>query len=349
MDEYVCVRVTDMRGIDLSVYRFDWDLTFAVLVLDAEGVVRHRYGGRDARGASRYQSSASFEAFLERVTAEQMLSSQSPPNLEDARAALAREREARLVLEEVPAFARKDRGDCIHCHSVFPALYQQGVDEGEWEPEAIWVHPPPSRIGLELDPEHPTRVIAVAEDSPAAAAGLEVDDELLFVGAQYVLSFSDVCAALHEAPDDGGTLSILVQRGPERPRFELELAPAWKRGTPASFAWRPFKWGLLPAPGFGGPQLGAGKLARLGLEEDSFAFRVQYLVTWGENSRFGQAAARAGLRQGDVVLRLGDKSDFESVDHVHAWWRLTRSVGETVSIEILRDGERRNLELVVLE
>lgn len=76
--------------------------------------------------------------------------------------------------------------------------------------------------------------------------------------------------------------------------------------------------------------------------------RVTYLVTWGENRRFGEAARRAGLREGDVVLGAAGVRDFASIDHFHAWWRLTREVGETVVVETLRDGTRRSLPIDVL-
>ena len=67
------------------------------------------------------------------------------------------------------------------------------------------------------------------------------------------------------------------------------------------FLW----WGFTPAPGFGGPPLSTVELEAAGLSTadapGAFAFRVQYLVTWGDNRRFGQAAAKAGTaRQGDA-------------------------------------------------
>ena len=61
---YVPVRVTDMRGVDLARWPFDFDLTFAMLAVHPDGTVYHRYGGRDWRGADRWLTRASLEAFL---------------------------------------------------------------------------------------------------------------------------------------------------------------------------------------------------------------------------------------------------------------------------------------------
>ena len=63
-ERYVLLRVTDMRGVDLARFRFDHDLTLALLVLDGEGRVLHRYGGRDERGPERWLDEASFAEFL---------------------------------------------------------------------------------------------------------------------------------------------------------------------------------------------------------------------------------------------------------------------------------------------
>ncbi|MEM7261973.1 MAG: PDZ domain-containing protein, partial [Planctomycetota bacterium] len=92
----------------------------------------------------------------------------------------------------------------------------------------------------------------------------------------------------------------------------------------------------------------AKQLRAAGLPADTAAFRVDYLVTWGENKHLGGNAYRAGLRQGDLVLKV-DGREFESGDHFHAWFRLTRKIGEKVPVEIVRGGKRKTVELTVAE
>ena len=40
----MCVRVKNMAGVDLALYRFDYDLTFAALLMNADGTIYHTYG-----------------------------------------------------------------------------------------------------------------------------------------------------------------------------------------------------------------------------------------------------------------------------------------------------------------
>lgn len=331
--------MTDLRGVDLARMPFDFDLTFALLLMHPDGLVYHRYGGRDERGADVWLSEASLERVLTETLSEHAdrRAGPAPPG-----------RRPPLRLEQVPSFARRDKGECIHCHSVFPALYEEARDAHRWDEDQRWVHPPPGRIGLDLERDDQRRITRVAPGSPAAAAGLAVGDVLVRAGAQRLLTASDLSQVLHELAPGPARLALLVERN-EKPReLMLELAPGWKRGTPLEFAWRPFKWGFTPDPGFGGQRLGRGELETLGLAADAFAFRVTYLVTWGEAQRFGAEAVRAGLREGDVVLAAAGKRDFASVDHFQAWWRLTRTPGERVTLELLRDATSRTLALDVL-
>lgn len=384
----------DMRGVDLERYVFDTDLTFAVLWMNADGTVYHRYGGRDVRGAEHWLSPASLEAGMRAsLAAHTRYGSEEPGRIDpvdpDATPPTP------LYMEQIPAYQKRDKGACIHCHSVQPARYEEELAAGTWDLAKTWRYPPPTRVGFDLGRDEQRLVTFVDEGSAAARAGLAVGDRLVSIGAQSIATASDVMFALDGFPSGGGELRLSYERAREVPEDQAEaprskdqagateaggqagprnepaarepelrtttlrLDEGWKTGTAFEFSWRPFKWGLTPAPGFGGPQLGRGELERLGLIEPRsdgtlpFAFRVQYLVTWGDNARFGQAAARAGLRVGDVVAALtgadGQRASLRSVDHFHAWWRLTRQAGERVSIEVLRSNERLTLELVVLE
>ena len=322
-----------MRGVDLARWRFDWDLTFAAVVAHHDGTVLHRYGGRDVRGTDPWLSSASLVRFLEAGLAAH---GRHRPRAND--------REP-VFLEDVPSYADKDKGECIHCHSVFTSLRSEAIEAERWRADDLWVYPPPSRIGLDLDRDDQQLVTAVEEGSLAAAAGVVVGDRVIRVGEVPVATASDLMHALHEAPAEGGALRLQLARGVET----LHLEPGWKRGTPRSFAWRPSKWGLLPAPGFGGPQLGAVELVRLGLPADAFAFRVNYVVTWGPNRHLGEAARRRGLRKDHIVLGTSARRDFDSVEHFHAWWRLTLQADEDLELILWQDGAERRLPWRVIE
>jgi len=325
--------------VDLARTPFDFDLTFAALLMHPDGHVYHRYGGRDERGADVWLSLPSLERVLSETLAEHEAyrAAPAPPP-----------RRPPLRLAEVPAYKKRDKGECIHCHSVFPALYEEARDAGRFGEDDRWVYPPPGRLGLDLERDDQTRVAAVAAGSPAAAAGLARGDRLVRAGPQRLATSSDLSQVLHDLGPGPTKLVVAIERDGAARELTLELSAGWKRGTPLEFSWRPFKWGFTPDPGFGGQRLGAEELAALGLAPETFAFEVDYLVTWGEARRFGAEAERAGLRQGDVFLAAAGKRDFASVDHFHAWERLTRTSGERIAVEVLRDGARTTLELEVL-
>jgi serine protease Do len=348
------VRVTDMRGIDLERFVFDTGLTLAVLWMNADGTIYHRYGGRDVRSADQWLSVPSMAAGM-RASLEVHAKHQVVPS-----AASSSKDRTPLTLETVPSFMKRDKGECIHCHSVRPALYEEQLADKTWEPKMMWRFMPPSRVGIDLDRDEQRRITSIVSGSPAARSGLEVGDILLAMNDQSIATATDVIQALDDFDANGGALRVDFERGGEVETTHLDLAKDWKVGNAYEFSWRSFKWGLTPAPGFGGPQLDAAELAELGLvrEDESlpFAFRVSYLVTWGDFKRYGQAAVESGLREGDVVVAVetaaSDKNlmdDLTSVDHFHAWWRLTVKAGDLVSLTILRAGKEVQLKILAID
>lgn len=327
-----------MRGVDLNVWTFDWDLTFAAVVMDPNGTVLHRYGSRDARSPEHWLTAASWQQFLEAgLRSHGAARRGDPPRARGAPA---------LNIEGIPSFAERDRGECIHCHSARPALRIEAQKRGDWSRDMLWVYPPPSTVGIDLDRDDQALVTEVTSGSPAAKAGLRAGDRL----ANFATA-TDLMAWLDRLPDEGAKKPlVIVPAGEAESRtVELELPSGWKAYGAEEFAWRPSKWGLSPAPGFGGPSLDARALARLGLPEGTFAFEVNYLVTWGENQRWGKAAAAAGVHDGMIVLGTAEKRDFQSIDHFHAWWRLQVQPGSTVRVAILKQGELAYIDLPVGE
>ena len=82
---------------------------------------------------------------------------------------------------------------------------------------------------------------------------------------------------------------------------------------------------------------------KLSIDAATFAFRVDYLVDWGEHAHRGRTARAAGLQKNDVVVAFAGKSDFLSMDHFHAWVALTCNAGADTEIVVLRGKKRRVL------
>lgn len=333
-----------MAGVDLSIFQFDYDLTFAALLMNGDGTVYHRYGGRDETSATSRLSIASLVRVL-RETLEDHAAYLKKPSPPPAR--------PRRTIEDIPPMARKlqkKKIDCFHCHMVNDAEGELAREEGRWSREDIWRWPLPDQVGLELDRDDATLVRGVISGSPAAAAGIVPGDRLVRLGGERVRTQADVQWVLERAPGKGATLPVEhLRAGGAAPRkAELVLEKGWRAGTPLTFSWRPSMWPVKPQPGFGGKLLEGEDLEKVGLGPGTFAFRVGYIVDWGDDAHTGRSARKAGIRNGDIVLAAGGKKDFLTELHFQSWFRLTLKPGITVGLDVLREGRRMTIDLPVL-
>lgn len=332
-----------MRGVDLNTFAFDWDLTFAAFLMNADGTVYHRYGGRDHASADGRLSMKALTRLL-------------VDGLEEDRAyrAAGKTREAARpqAIEDIPVFAARLLNNpgvsCFHCHMATEAVREQAQADGKWTPDDRWLWPLPEKAGLRLDPEEPTAVLEVTKDSPAAKAGLTAGDRLETVNGVRVRTEPDVQWFLHRIPPAGGTLDVTFVRGAERRAAKIELGPGWKAASALEYSWRPAMWLLKPDPGFGGGDLSADEKKSLGLAPDAFAVRIDYLIDWGDRAETGRSARKAGVQKGDVLVSADGVADFHDHKHFQTWFRFTREPGKPVELRLLRDGKAVTVALPVL-
>jgi serine protease Do len=330
-----------MKGVDVNTFDFNFDLTFAALLMHADGTIHHTYAGRDSIDPESHLALPTFVDVLKKTLPEHAAYSQHPR---------PPKRAAPESVDQMPWMKRrKKQPDCYHCHNVHDARLGELRYRGRYTLREAWSWPDPVQVGLTLDKEHQTLIKAVAQGSPAAKAGLEKGDHLVRLAGAGVLTFGDVQRVLHNAASDATSIDVTFQRGGKERNTRLGLAKGWRKPTPLVFAWRATKWPMEPQPGFGGQQLTEAQKKEEGVNPKDFAFEIRYLVTWGDNAHTGRNAARAGLRKKDIVLSIAGKKDFASMDHYHAWFRLTRTPGTTVPVKILRDGKRRTIQLPVLK
>jgi regulator of sigma E protease len=158
----------------------------------------------------------------------------------------------------------------------------------------------------------PPVVGEVQADSVAAEAGLEPGDELLELGEYPVRGWSDVTSALMHFAGESGPVPVRVsgQAGDER-TLSLSLAP-WSQDVEKS----PLKQlGFSPRP----PRALVGEV------------------------RADSPAERAGLQSGDRVVAAGG----EPVENWRDWVESVRAhPGETLTLTLVRDGERRQVDVV---
>ncbi len=318
--------MTNLRGVNLDVFAFDYDLTWAGFFLGADETVYGRFGGRDGESADKYLTLPGLKhAMRAALEAHKKAPKEGPP---------ARPKPARTV--ELYAAAGKMRpGQCIHCHQAYDFRREELKAAKTWSLDEVWVYPLPQNVGLTLDPDRGDRIQSVREKSPAAKAGLHAGDALRTLNGRPVASFADAQYALHLAPASG-KVAVSWERDGREHAGQLELAPGWRK---TDISWRTSMWGLEPAPHVGGRDLGEESRKRLGLSDKALAFRQGDAVT--------VAASAAGVRPGDVIVGVDGKSLELTERQFQAYVRLAYKVGDKVTYNILRDGKRVDVSLTL--
>jgi hypothetical protein len=218
VDQFVCVRVTRMNDVDIGLFQFDYDLTWACFFLDGNDRIYSRYGGRDGGDAEGRISVAGLKHTMRRVLADH----QAP--------AVAAPPRTPTLAHQVFTRAR----GCMHCHNVWEGLREQARAADAFTPEMFHVYPLPENIGLKLDAVLGNVVKAVAAKSASAAAGLRPGDVVIQVGGVEVRSQGDVMHALHLAPVEGN-LELQWRRDGEARSATIALAQSWKK---TDLRWR---------------------------------------------------------------------------------------------------------------
>jgi predicted metalloprotease with PDZ domain len=313
-----------MRGVDLDLFDFDYDLTWMSFFLHPDGGVYGRYGGRDANSADKWMSLAGLRYVMEaalvryrRAEVPQATASTKPPR----------------TVEQFSATRRLPERACIHCHQVYDLRRESLQAAGKWNRDELWVYPLPENIGLTLDRDRGDRITGVAADSPAARAGIVPGDRLLTLNQQTIASFADVQYALHRAPRRG-TVSITWQHEDQSRKAELTLAEGWRK---TDISWRWSLRGVDPWPWVHGYDLSVEEKKSLGLAEKQMAIRQGPYVT--------EPAQQAGIRQNDVIVGVDGKNLEMTERQFGAYIRLNYRVGDRVTYNILRGGKRLDIPL----
>jgi hypothetical protein len=323
-EQFVRLRVTNMADVDVGRFDFDFDTTFAVLALNADGQVYTRYGARDSKSAESFVSLPSLETALRRSL-----------DLHDLW------RDGRLQLPEAGA-SRSSRSyefvenignrRCIHCHDVASGKAIEQFDSPTFDLRRdIWIYPEPASLGLDLDPDDGATLHASA--GVAAAAGLKAGDRIVAIENRPTSTYGDIQHALHRLPEESQTVRLTLGDGRH---VELPLPSGWRY---SDISWRRLGLRLSPSAGFGGSPLSAERKVALGLPADGFATQVSFFDF--------PRPPESPLLQDDVVFAVNGVQSSRVIDHAALYISLSFSVGDTLELGVIRAGERLTVPLTV--
>jgi serine protease Do len=335
LEKFVCVRAVEMEGVDLSLFQFDYDETWAAFFLNADRTIYGRYGTRASRGADEGVdvSVAGLEKALEGALE---IHAGYPAN----RASLAGKKGPPPHAKEIRSFpifksrfAEDPPRGCAHCHHVWEALRSVPREARKPLPdELLWVYPKPDRLGLKLDLGERALVRTVAEGSAGARAGFRPGDRILALEGQPILSIADVQWVLQHAkpPCD---LAADVDRGGERRALTLRLDPGWRQGE--DIAWRTSTGAIRP---FRWQEATPEQRRALGVKDDALCAQVLGFPKVGPGQR-------AGLAIGDFLVEIDGSPRAVSENRWYEFLFQEKARGEPVALTVIRGGKRLRLVL----
>ena len=230
---FVRLRIVNMADVDVGRFDFDFDTTFAVMVLNKDGQVISRYGGRDAHSPESFITIASLHKALKRSLD---LHKKSQEDLVELPVTL-KSRQAQSY-----PFVADVAMRCVHCHDVASAQAFEIFDSPSFDlRKDIWIHPEPISLGLDLDPDDGATLRKVS--GSAKEAGLVKGDRISAFNQVPVSTFTDIQYQLHRLPADAKSVEVQVE-GKEA--ISLELQKNWKH---SDITWRRLGIRISPSAG----------------------------------------------------------------------------------------------------
>ena len=330
LEKFVCVRVIQANGMDLALFQFDYDLTWAVMFLNADRTIYGRYGTRAGHELNREISLAGLEKAM-RGALE--LHQNYPGN----QASLARKTgpAPRVKVPEDFPMLRKvgytalvnpknprggNPGACMHCHQINNNIYRSYRGAGQPIPDdALWTYPMPNVLGLNLDVNERARVKSVAPGSPADTNGFKAGDEVVRLDGQTLLSIADFQWVLHQSRKESDQLKAEVLRDGKQQLLTLTLAKDWRKK--GDFSWRACNGIVSPLPE-GSHDLTAEAKQKLGLPAAAIAIQV----IW--NSR--------GFQKGDVIVAVAGRRSGMTASDFLADCVQQKKPGDKIALTVLR-------------
>lgn len=327
MQQYVCLRITRMDDVNLSLFEYDRYNTLYFFMLNADEHIYMRYGGRDTQSQDTYLSLDSLALALQKGLdlharyQKGELKRVPPPKA--------------IYAKEIPLLVERTfaRNQCVECHLIGDFLAQQSEQAGTLDKLAQMFRSPDIRtIGIELDVP---KGLAVKEArGAAAAAGLRAGDTVASVNGTDVWTFADLQYALDKTPRMSKSLTLGADRDGKRVALTVQLPERWW--------WTDIRYKQLtvdPRVYFESTPIDESEKKQLGLGPKSFASRVTYV------SSMASAIQAHELKQGDIITAVDGVATDEVAHTADAYLRLRKTAGDTAKLTVLRDGKPLEMKL----
>ncbi|WP_254513283.1 Trx7/PDZ domain-containing (seleno)protein [Anatilimnocola floriformis] len=350
LEKFVRVRVISANGLDLSLFQFDTDQSYAVFMLNADGTIYGRYGTRSDQ--TLYADDVSIEGLSSALEGALTLHRDYPAT----KKSLAAKRGPEPLFaapEKFPLLAGKYGSSinyqgnvvqsCIHCHQIGDAIKQQvRSTKVAFPDDVLFPYPHPKAVGLILNPRQRATITRVEPNSLAEKSGFLAGDQIHQIEGQTPLSIADVQWVLHHTPASGGAVKTIVIRDGKEINLDLNLPDKWKRLDDIS--WRASTW-QLRRMGLGGlflKKMPDAVREELKLPESNWVLRAEHVGQFAPHN----AAKEAGVLKGDVFVSFNGQ-EFARETDLLAYALNEVAPGTAVPLVIWREGKKHELTLKV--
>jgi hypothetical protein len=348
MDKFVCIRIVKANALDLSLFQFDYDLTFAIFFMSADKTIYGRYGSRSQRKNA--TKDISLEGLRETMQGVLRLHERRPTFNRHLSGKRGEEPKFKNP-EDYPTLKDKYKPDldyagnvvksCMHCHQIRDAERQLYRTAKKPIPdEVLYPWPMPDDIGLTMDAKRRARVASVLPKSAAGEAGFQDGDDIVFFNNQAVVSTADIQWVLHNAKATEQLTASVLRKG-KMQVLKLTLEEGWRRR--GDISWRVTTWDLRRM-GTGGllmENLAAAERKKSKLAGDRLALFIKHVGQYGAHA----AAKRAGFRKGDIIVAVNGKNGAMTETDFLAYVLQNHKPGERVPVTVLRAGKEVKLQL----
>lgn len=349
LKSFVRVRIVGTNGLDLSLFEFDTDQSFAVFIFNADRTLYGRFGTRSDR--IEWAEDVSVEGLGKALEGTLRLHRDYPSN----RDILIGKQATKPLFaspEKIPSLVSKFTNkldyqgnvvkSCIHCHQIGDGMREYyRSEQGKLPDPWLFPFPHPKSIGLILDPKECATVLGIAKGSVAERAGIQIGDRIETLESQSILSFADIQWVLHHVPSEGGTIKAQVRRSEQTTSCEIVLNSGWR--THEDFTWRASTWPLRRMA-LGGMVLKPMLLedrTQLGLSPDQMALRVDGVGNFAPHDR----AKKAGVAKGDILIEYDGRRDFMKEKDLLVYALNQIEPGRSVAMRFRRGAEEKQVEI----
>jgi hypothetical protein len=312
-----------MDEIDVGLFDRDWNNTLYYFMMNADEQIYMRYGGRDARSPDSYLNLSSLERALEKGLELDRQYQKGELKKE--------ERPKPLFPREIPLLVERTiaRNACVECHLIGDYLNVHREQDGKLDKLTHMYRSPDIRtLGIEL--EVPKGLVVKEVRDAAAAAGMTPGDRLAAINGTPVWTFGDLQYHYDEVNRNAERIQMTVDRAGTLIDLSIALPERWW-WTDLTFR----QWTIEPRVYFDSVSLTDQEKRDQNLvERGGFASKVRRVDMFAEMTKSHE------LRVGDIVFGVDGVQRDEVANTAELFIKLRKSAGETVTLDVIRDGKR---------